>query len=301
MKKNLLKDLRDKNTQAEMAEKFGVSQQGWQSWEIGRTVPDNATMLQMENYFNVPMEVIFFDSFNYFMKDLVFLQHRQALTTSLKVAEYFGKRHNNVLAVIERCKSDLLNFEHVKNAESYLPKNGDVENAIIADTYDDAKGEKRPMYLLNRDGFMFVVMGFTGEKAAQLKWNYIQAFNAMEQKLTELNSEQWREVRSATKVGYKELSAAVKELYEWAVAHGCKASEKVFYMNFAKLMNKTLRIKADCRDTLATWQQLQFIARTIIAGLLAKGEENYHLPYRDCKSAFENYARLSFINQRLLK
>ena len=65
MKKNLLKDLRDKNTQAEMAEKFGVSQQGWQSWEIGRTVPDNATMLQMENYFNVPMEVIFFDSFNY--------------------------------------------------------------------------------------------------------------------------------------------------------------------------------------------------------------------------------------------
>ena len=65
MKKNLLKDLRGKKSQAEIAKEFNVSQQGWQSWEIGRTVPDNATMLQMENYFNVPMEVIFFDSFNY--------------------------------------------------------------------------------------------------------------------------------------------------------------------------------------------------------------------------------------------
>ena len=65
MKKNLLKDLRGKTIQAEIAKKFNVSQQGWQSWEVGRTVPDNATMLKMENYFNVPMEVIFFDSFNY--------------------------------------------------------------------------------------------------------------------------------------------------------------------------------------------------------------------------------------------
>ena len=65
MKKNLLKDLRGKKSQAEIAKEFKVSQQGWHSWEIGRTVPDNATMLQMENYFNVPMEVIFFDSFNY--------------------------------------------------------------------------------------------------------------------------------------------------------------------------------------------------------------------------------------------
>ena len=65
MKKNLLKDLRGGKSQAEIAKEFNVSQQGWQSWEIGRTVPDNATMLQMEMKFNVPMEVIFFDSFNY--------------------------------------------------------------------------------------------------------------------------------------------------------------------------------------------------------------------------------------------
>ena len=65
MKKNLLRDLRGDKSQSEIAKEFNVSQQGWQSWEIGRTVPDNARMLQMEKKFNVPMEVIFFDSFNY--------------------------------------------------------------------------------------------------------------------------------------------------------------------------------------------------------------------------------------------
>ena len=65
MKKNLLKDLRGGKSQAKIAKEFNISQQGWQSWEIGRTVPDNARMLQMEKKFNVPMEVIFFDSFNY--------------------------------------------------------------------------------------------------------------------------------------------------------------------------------------------------------------------------------------------
>ena len=61
MKRNLLKELRGTKSQAEIAKEYDVTQQGWQSWEIGRTVPDNATMLQMEKNFNVPMEVIFFD------------------------------------------------------------------------------------------------------------------------------------------------------------------------------------------------------------------------------------------------
>ena len=65
MKQNLLKVLRGKKTQAEIAKEYGVTQQCWQSWETGRTVPDNAVMLKMENFFGVPMEHIFFDSFDY--------------------------------------------------------------------------------------------------------------------------------------------------------------------------------------------------------------------------------------------
>ena len=62
MKKNLLKDLRGTKSQAEIAKEYKVSQQGWQSWEIGRTLPDNATMLQMEKNFNVPMETDYKES-----------------------------------------------------------------------------------------------------------------------------------------------------------------------------------------------------------------------------------------------
>lgn len=65
MKKNLLKLLRGEKTQNEMANIYGVSQQTWYSWEIGRTVPNNETMLKMEKDFAIPMEVIFFYSFNY--------------------------------------------------------------------------------------------------------------------------------------------------------------------------------------------------------------------------------------------
>lgn len=68
MKKNLLQLLRGNNSQAEMATIYGVTQQAWYSWESGRTVPNNEIMLRMENDFSIPMEVIFFTSFNYKMK-----------------------------------------------------------------------------------------------------------------------------------------------------------------------------------------------------------------------------------------
>ena len=223
------------------------------------------------------------------MNDLVFLKSKQAITTSLKVAEYFEKRHDRLLQTIEEQYGDLHEF---------------VEMFSKA-TYPDSYGRQQPMYLMNRDGFFMLMTGFTGKKANAVKLAFIKQFNAMEQILLNQQNEQWQKIRSAIKVSYKDLSAAVKELYEWAVSHGCKAPEKAFYQNFAKLMNKTLGIKPNSRDTLATWQlyeieKLQFIATTIITGLLAKGED-YHLPYRDCKAAFETYARLSYINQRFLK
>lgn len=65
MVKNLLKKLRGSQKQADIAKRYSVSQQGWQSWETGRTVPPNAIMLKMERDFKIPMEEIFFDSFNY--------------------------------------------------------------------------------------------------------------------------------------------------------------------------------------------------------------------------------------------
>jgi phage regulatory protein, rha family len=88
----------------------------------------------------------------------------QAFCSSRQVAEEFGKEHRNVLRDIENldCSAEFnaLNFERV--------------------AYRDAKGEKRPEYLMTKDGFTFLVMGYRGKKAAQFKEAYIRRFNEME-------------------------------------------------------------------------------------------------------------------------
>ena len=40
---------------------------------------------------------------------------------------------------------------------------------------------------MNRDGFTFIAMGFTGRKADEFKLKYIQAFNKMEEYIKQQN------------------------------------------------------------------------------------------------------------------
>ena len=65
---NLLTLLRGNISQIEMAKKYRVSQQTWSSWEKGRTTPELSIMLDMENEYGIPMEVIFFTESNYKIK-----------------------------------------------------------------------------------------------------------------------------------------------------------------------------------------------------------------------------------------
>lgn len=99
------------------------------------------------------------------MNELIYLKNDEAVTTSLQVAEFFHKRHDRVLRAID-------------NLLEGLPKNGVVKFNVSQ--YKDAKGEKRKMYYMNRDGFSLLAMGFTGKKALDWKIKYIEAFNHME-------------------------------------------------------------------------------------------------------------------------
>ncbi len=86
--------------------------------------------------------------------DLVFTSKTNDLVTdSLKVSEYFGKLHKDVLRKLKDlgCSSEF---------------NG--RNFTLVH-YHDPKGEIRPMYQMTKDGFMFLVMGFTGKRAAEIK------------------------------------------------------------------------------------------------------------------------------------
>lgn len=102
---------------------------------------------------------------------LVSVLNNTVVTTSIIVAEYFGKDHKSVLRAIRslECSAEF-------NRRNFAP----VE-------YKDTKCELRPMYYLTRDGFTFLAMGFTGKVAAKFKEAYINAFNEMEAKLNQSN------------------------------------------------------------------------------------------------------------------
>ena len=88
-----------------------------------------------------------------------------ATTTTLKVAEVFGKRHDNVLQKLENVECSK-GFRYLNFKES---------------SYTTKQGKSRTMYNVTRDGLVFLTMGFTGKKAANFKEMYIEAFNKMEQ------------------------------------------------------------------------------------------------------------------------
>ena len=101
------------------------------------------------------------------MEELVIMQNQQAVTTSLKVAEVFGKRHDHILRDISNLRKDIPNFGEM----------------FLEGTEPDSYGRNRKMFYMNRDGFTLLAMGFTGQKAMSFKLKYIEAFNAMERQL----------------------------------------------------------------------------------------------------------------------
>lgn len=96
-------------------------------------------------------------------RELVIAQHGEVFTTSRKVAELFGKDHRNVLRSIRLLDCD----------EEFAALNFELTDFI------DKNGDPRPECLMTKDGMVFLVMGFTGKKAAQFKMLYIRAFNWM--------------------------------------------------------------------------------------------------------------------------
>lgn len=91
------------------------------------------------------------------------------VVSSLDVAETFEKEHRNVLADIRNIE------ESISSAE--------FSALFHMDSYKAANGKSNPLYLMNRDGFTLLAMGYTGEKVMQFKLAYIKQFNAMEKAL----------------------------------------------------------------------------------------------------------------------
>lgn len=120
--------------------------------------------------------------------ELVVINEGKPTTTSLKVASYFEKRHDNVIRDIR------------EKILPYVSEQFGLLNFELS-SYTNEQNKEQPMYILTRDGFTMVAMGYTGVKAMKFKEDYITAFNRMEEALrgVQLTPEQLVD-RAANKV-----------------------------------------------------------------------------------------------------
>ena len=94
-------------------------------------------------------------------------QTGEPVASSRQIAESFGKEHKSVL----------------RSVEDLVAQNCAAKSMFYETTFEN-RGKQYPMYLMNRDGFSLLVMGFTGKAALEWKLKYIAAFNEMEKKLS---------------------------------------------------------------------------------------------------------------------
>lgn len=106
------------------------------------------------------------------MKNILVVESSKGnpVTSSLIVAETFEKDHKNVIQAIENLMAE-------KSAAKFFYKT----------TYQN-RGKDYPMYIMTRDGFSLLAMGFTGEKALKFKLSFIDSFNNMELKLRNIST-----------------------------------------------------------------------------------------------------------------
>lgn len=230
-----------------------------------------------------------------FQGDLVGVLKNDAVTTSLRVAEVFEKRHDNVLKAIESLVVDLLKNEETP-LDVGLLKNEETPQMFFKATYvNNQNGQKYPMYRMNRDGFSLLVMGFTGKKALEWKLKYIRAFNEMEKLLLEKQSDAWRQARIAGKLTRHSETDTIKKLVEYAKAQGSEHAD-MLYIVYSRLADKMAGInKRDLSNTkqLNTLDEVENMIIRVIELGMSQGKQ-YREIFQDCKQRLEWWQDCTF-------
>ena len=217
------------------------------------------------------------------MNELVYLKNDEAVCDSLQVAEKFGKEHRNVLRAIDDLLETLLKIEQ-------------PSKLFIASKRKADDGQYHRMYLMNRDGFSLLVMGFTGKNALEWKLQYIRAFNQMENFIREKSTRMWIETRKAGKFTRKAETDTIQKLVEYAKEQGSSHAEKL-YMIYSKLANKMAGITKRDEATVMQLNNLSLMENIILHEVnlgIVKGKP-YKEIYKDCRKRLETVKDLAYL------
>ena len=217
------------------------------------------------------------------MNDLVSIKNNEVVCSSLDVSEKFKKQHKNVIRDIEKIKE-------YSSAQKWA-------QSFHETTYKDASGKNNKMYLMNRDGFSILVMGFNGKKAMEWKWKYLEAFNQMESMLKERNTQLWVEQRKQGKLTRQAETDVIKKLVEYAKEQGSEHSQ-MLYTTYSKLANKMAGIDDRELATVSQLNELSFIENIILNQIRVGMERKMHYKdiYKDCKKQIELFKDVAYLN-----
>ena len=197
---------------------------------------------------------------------LVFIQNDTPLTTSRTVAEKFGKNHRDVLKAIR---------ELITQTEG-MRKNAHTPMFTETTWTNEQNGQTYPQYLMTRDGFSLLAMGFTGKKALEFKLKFIDAFNRMEEALSVPQIDtRWAQTRQNTKISHKPFTYAIKLMLTYLNDHcGRKYNEGYVYGHITNIVQNACGIIKGQRDgatvaNLNKCDQCQSMTANLILNIIA--------------------------------
>jgi len=197
--------------------------------------------------------------------DIVSIQHRRAITTSLKVAEVFNKSHKSVLRAIDNVMDEC--------DDNFTRRN------FALSAYQDSTGRTLPMITMSRAGFTLIAMGFTGKAATAWKIKYIDAFDKMETALNQKHNYEWQQSRTANKAVRRNETDTIQAFIQYAINQGSNHAH-TYYINLSRMACRAIG-GGQARDVLDS-MQLSFLttAEHIIQQILTEGM-TAGLPYKD--------------------
>lgn len=175
------------------------------------------------------------------MANLVEVKGNQVVVASRSVAEKFSKLHKDVLE----------NIRNILSAENSA-------NKFFKKTSYVYRGRTLPEYLMTRDGFSLLAMGFTGKKALQWKIKYIEAFNRMEEALKHPPT---RELPDIPKCKYFRGTPVVT-MHDLALVTGISQNMLLYYLG-----RSTINVPFICGQDMKDYKQENHLDRSPASGM----------------------------------
>jgi len=174
------------------------------------------------------------------MKDLIQKHGEKLFTTSLAIADEFGRRHDNVVRRIQN-----------------LADNGGISLLNLKERdFVNNRGRKRIFYEIPEREALIIMPFIGGSKSIQGQVILVDAFIAARKELNRLHKMQaspdWKQLRKDTKEAFKFVNLALTHMRE---LEG-KMTKPYHYMNEAKLMNAVItgEYKGVDRESLTSTQ-----------------------------------------------